>query len=1475
MIECKAREEKKAWALIDAGYDSSITGDAYTSIFFQNANNSVRVTDAFMKAVADDDPWETLSVTGEQRVVKTYQARDLMRRIAEAAHVCGDPGMQFDTTVNEWHTCPRTDRIRASNPCFVGETEVLTSEGRIRIKRLAEMSAAGKNLPLAITHDPEGRTPVLRRIKRAWESKTTSTLVEVQTDKGITVRCTPEHKFYLHDGRGIAASDLEPGQSLRKIGLHRHSTGRMSISCAGGSELLARWLWSQQHGAISEGHHIHHRNEIIDDDRLSNLESLPALEHWSEHSTGARNVKFLGTPVETLLAVWKAIEAARPGWPVTVARWNLFVKRQGLKGQVPLSNPRRGIRGMTWAKFTSWIAEIRQEMPEVKPLQTDGSPYETAVGASPEQLLAVWEELQKKNPVTWGRWNYHVKTRGLSGKIPQFGKSGWAAFAQRMEEGISLANDRVASIRKITVKPVPVFDLEVEGVHRFAVSSEDALHGLVVSNCSEYMFLDDSACNLASINLMKFEDPEHGFDTEAFTAAVRTIITAQEIMVGNASYPTPAIERNSHDYRPLGLGYCNLGAFLMSQALPYDSDDGRTAAGAITALMTGAAYEQSAIIARDAGGPFHGFERNREPFLKVMKKHAGAVRLIESGSHKPSERIAAAATRAWQAAIGIGSEHGFRNAQATVLAPTGCLVGSTLVSTSKGLVRLSTLGDPSGDQWQDTDFMVDAGDGPRRATKFFANGRKPIHRIVTKSGYTLRGTPDHKVKIVSSEGEWVWRTLADVHPDDQLPLRLGMAMDRPNEVDLPPSPTDLHHNVTKEFTTPRSMTPELAEFAGFFMGNGSLHTKGLRLAVYGLDTDVINHLTKLAKTLFGLTARPEECGSYVSLNLNSVPLTAWWASCAFDKISTKPGKGKCPRLPDAVLASNNISVYTGFIRGLYEADGTSASGYPSWSSARLSFAEDVQTLLLALGYPSRRRQYESGLGSTIQEVRLLNTAYAERFMAEIGFIGARKTAAVEAVERAGQTPRQDRIPLPRRLVDQLTSPGEETGIRKMLLHGLRKKGSVPRPTLTELRRLSDPLVPGTKELDSLLGFFYEKVVLSVPAGEAETFDLSVPENVTYVANGFVSHNTIGFMMDCDTTGVEPDIALVKYKKLVNQGLMKIVNQTVPKALKRLCYDEKTARAILEHIETGGTIENAPGFAEEDLDIFDCAFKPQNGERSIAPSGHIRMIGAVQPFISGAISKTINMPTDTTVDEIERTYIDAWRQGAKSVSIYRDGSKRSQPLTTGEDEEKTGTEEHPKPSRRRLADERRSITHKFEVGGHEGYVTVGIYKDGTPGEIFIVMAKEGSTISGFADAFAQAISYALQYGVPLEMLVNKFCHQRFEPAGMTRNPKIRMAKSIVDYIVRWMATKFLDEDAQRAIGINLPEKPTTDDGPAGAAPTGTPESAPGETAHPMAMIAAHLLPNDQDAPPCPACGSIMLRNGTCYACPNCGTTSGCS
>jgi len=676
-INCKVEEEKKAWALIDAGYDGSFTGQAYGSVFFQNSNNSVRVTDDFMRAVLDDSTWDTKAVTNGD-VVDTYRARDLMRNIAEGTHVCGDPGMQFDTTINEWHTCPETDRIHGSNPC------------------------------------------------------------------------------------------------------------------------------------------------------------------------------------------------------------------------------------------------------------------------------------------------------------------------------------------------------------------------------SEYMFLNDSACNLASINLMKFVKADGEFDTVGYKACIRTLITAQEIIVDNASYPSAPIEKNSHAYRPLGLGYANLGALLMSRGLPYDSDTGRDYAAALTALMTGEAYAQSARIARDHGGPFSGYEKNREPFLRVMRKHRDSMRDVNA-RNVPTDLYAAAKT-SWDDAVELGEQHGYRNAQATVLAPTG---------------------------------------------------------------------------------------------------------------------------------------------------------------------------------------------------------------------------------------------------------------------------------------------------------------------------------------------------------------------------------------------------------------------------------------------------TIGFMMDCDTTGVEPDIALVKYKKLVGGGMMKIVNQTVPMALRKLGYTQPQVDAIIDYIDQNETIEGAPGLKDAHLAVFDCAFKAAKGQRSIQYMGHIKMMGATQPFISGAISKTVNVPKDATVEDIEQAYIQSWKIGAKAISIYRDGSKRTQPLNTsksspGDTVAQAAQSLVNQPIRRKLPDERHAITHKFDIQGHEGYITVGLFEDGQPGEIFLVMAKEGSTISGFADAFAQAISYALQYGVPLASLVDKFSHVRFEPSGMTRNPEIRFAKSIVDYIFRWLASKFLSPEAQFHAGVNgrdLDEIKATATAPAPSveAPAATaPSAAAASTATPFSTIQ-----NQEDAPPCSTCGSIMIRSGACYKCVNCGNTSGCA
>jgi ribonucleoside-diphosphate reductase alpha chain len=656
-IWCKAKEEKKAYTLVEAGYDASLDGEAYGSVFFQNANNSVRATDDFMEAVTRDGEWWTKSVATGQPV-KRYKARDLMRQIAEATHQCGDPGMQFDTTVNRWHPCRNTARINASNPC------------------------------------------------------------------------------------------------------------------------------------------------------------------------------------------------------------------------------------------------------------------------------------------------------------------------------------------------------------------------------SEYMFLDDSACNLSSLNLMKFVGPDGQFNVESFRHAVDTMTVAQEIIVDNASYPTCRIAENSHAFRPLGLGYANLGATLMALGIPYDSEQGREYAAAVTAVMCGQAYLTSARIA-EAVGAFDGYAANEQPFLEVIRMHRDAAGRINR--ERLPAGLFAGAQQCWSEALDAGRRHGFRNAQVTVIAPTG---------------------------------------------------------------------------------------------------------------------------------------------------------------------------------------------------------------------------------------------------------------------------------------------------------------------------------------------------------------------------------------------------------------------------------------------------TIGFMMDCDTTGIEPDLALIKYKKLVGGGVIKIVNNTVPQALIRLGYTAKQAEDIVGHIDSTGTIEGAPHLKPEHLPVFDCSFRPQNGTRSIHYMGHVRMMAAVQPFISGAISKTINMPEESTAEDIMNAYLESWRLGLKAVAIYRDNSKRVQPLSSGSGKGDQKSAATPaavekvvyRPVRRKLPDERRSITHKFSIGGHEGYITVGMYDDGTPGEIFITMAKEGSTISGLMDAVATAVSFNLQYGVPLKFLVDKFAHVRFEPSGWTGNQQIPYAKSIMDYIFRWLGAKFLGpEYAVTEAGETTTLRPT----------------------EPSPQQELPFAPVTTDAPLCAECGSIMTRNGSCYKCGNCGGTSGCS
>ena len=421
--------------------------------------------------------------------------------------------------------------------------------------------------------------------------------------------------------------------------------------------------------------------------------------------------------------------------------------------------------------------------------------------------------------------------------------------------------------------------------------------------------------------------------------------------------------------------------------------------------------------------------------------------------------------------------------------------------------------------------------------------------------------------------------------------------------------------------------------------------------------------------------------------------------------------------------------------------------------------------------------------------------------------------------------------------------------------------------------------------------------------------------------------TIAFLMDCDTTGIEPDIALVKYKLLAGGGTLKIVNRGVPDALRRLGYGEAENTNIIAHITKYDTIEDIEengavvksGLKPGHLPVFDCAFKPARGKRSIGYLAHLKMMSAAQPFISGAISKTVNMPHECTVAEIRDTYVQAWKMGLKCVAIYRDGSKRSQPLNTSktneggdksavasaetapliarikelEDEVEGLEDEVGKPLRRRLPDTRTAVTHKFDIAGHEGYLTVGLFDDGQPGELFITMAKEGSTIGGLMDSIGTLTSLAWQYGVPLDALVRKFAHQRFEPSGFTKNPEIRNASSITDYVFRWLALQFvpgyreqlkatrtqpelampgLAEELKKTVNRPVPELlPIAEENTDIVAI----KPGPGRKLARQAAALTQMITNQQDAPSCPNCGQITVRNGACYKCLNCGESLGCS
>jgi ribonucleoside-diphosphate reductase alpha chain len=1554
-IQTKAREEDKIRALRDAGFDMDLGGQDIVSVQYQNANNSVRVSDEFMRAVQDNGKFDLRArLTGE--AIETVEAKGLFRKLAQAAWECADPGIQYDDTINDWHTNPESGRITASNPCFPADQRVVTDKGLIRIGDLVQRAANEEQFAVytndvTAENDPQDR--VIATVPTRYMITGRNEIIELRFSDGSRIRCTPGHRIWTANRGWVHAEELtEDDKVVRSLQYApRAMASRYLPAKALDAALRSRSQKLLELPGKWTPEFAHYLGWLTGDGCIQAGKPIPVTVYGS-----AEDQEFVLPRHHELLSKITRFESKPSAQPngalqlrVTRAAFGRFLHALGVaEGRaadkvVPdavFEAPEDAVVAFLRGLFDADGCVVSQE--------SNGTRY-VGLGSRSEELLIGVQELlasfgvasriyktsdQKREPFQYTRKDGSEVSYGSEGPSYDLRVTAEGIREFQRHIGFSLPSKQAKLDQIVAEKELYKVNRAVTVVSRKALGyqvtynlTEPRNHsyvvgGTVVANCSEYLSLDNSSCNLASINLLKFLRADDTFDTEKFAQVSELIITAMDISITFADFPTEKIRDVTRDYRQLGIGYANLGALLMATGHAYDSEGGRAIAAAITSLMTASAYKRSAELA-GVVGPYVGYEKNAAAHNRVIRKHAAA-----SDQVRPvgtiERTILDLANKSWQQCEKLGEENGYRNAQASLLAPTGCLTPDTLVTTDRGLVRLGELGDMYGDRWQDLDLRVSTDEGPRQATKFFVNGEEPTRRIVTKAGYTIQGTLAHRVKVVNpATMTWEWKRLADIASGDLLPMQMRTLVGEPRRVPLPVL-DQAYYAGDRHTRVPDVVTPGLAEIVGYFMGDGSLHAKGIRLCVADTDLDVVAHLSVLAKELFGIEPVVTQQQGYQEFTLQSVRLARWWQAAGFAKNlpdKAHSGKGWVPRVPSAILEANDPEVYSAFIRGLFEADGTVLDGVPSFTTAHESFAAEVRTVLLTKGLATTTRTTQSGWGGPIYQVRLRNVDHALNFAEIIGFIGQRKHGLIVEVEPA-LSAKKDQVFLPREVWDELVPKSHPA--YGAIVQAVRKAGGgVARMLATRI--FEETL---DSRLAYALDYLFERVEANEDGGLQLTYDLSVPDNVTYVANGMVSHNTIGFMMDCDTTGIEPDLALVKFKKLVGGGSMQIVNQTVPRALKNLGYQGERIEAITEYIAEHGHVVNAPGLRPEHYEVFDCAM----GERSIGPMGHVRMMASVQPFLSGSISKTVNMPESATVEEVEQIYFEGWKLGLKALAIYRDNCKVGQPLSIAKRQEKAepapvqGTvvpvaapvaPHEQRPVRKRLPKQRSATVTRFDVAGAKGYITASTYPDDGVGEIFLKLGKQGSTLAGVMDAFSIAISVGLQYGIPLEAYVAKFTNLRFEPAGMTDDPDIRIATSVMDYIFRRLALDHLPYDQRADLGILSAaeraaqlagedpaalseevdpvelrqsagvEMPHADRPAAPAAPVQTtPVQAPslpapsaGARANGGPHSTAELIEFQQgrtaDAPLCLTCGTKMRPAGSCYVCEGCGSTSGCS
>ena len=1044
--------------------------------------------------------------------------------------------------------------------------------------------------------------------------------------------------------------------------------------------------------------------------------------------------------------------------------------------------------------------------------------------------------------------------------------------------------------------------LFLDTMNRWNTCSND---GLISSTnpCAEFVFLDDTSCNLASINLLKFFSKVDGkivFDYELFVDVIKTVITAQDITVDAAVYPTDEIAVNSHKYRPLGLGYTNLGALLMTLGMSYDSNEGRALASSITALMTGVAYLQSGALA-DKLGAFERFDHNKEPFYKVLNMHQDHIRNTRLTNH-----LNKYVYETWDTINQRQEEFkDFRNAQVTLLAPTGCIVSESMILSDRGILEIGSLLPkeiqltegviPEDLKWIDHNINILQEDCVQNSNKFYYNGYQDTIKILTDDGYEIEGTPIHKVRILDSNGNYIWKELQKIEERDQLCIKIGgheLLLENKEYLKLKISKNHICKN--KE-NIDSLLKEDLAYLLGYYMGNGNLHKDGLRLIVGDNHTDIIKLLEICSKNAFdiGITTSFNGTGACKTFCINNLNILDFFKINNFEKDKGNNGEGAASAfIPKQILESRS-SVLCAFLKGLFDSDGTinNPNGCPiiEYSSVSKKLIKQMQTCLTYLGIMTSIDEIIPKSGFTedrrnIWRLRVKSGYYVKVYKDKIGFLSEKKNAKLDFVLKNvrgatiyGKEIWNDfRKYLPKGLGHKITTNFNARVTQEMGSLFWAQKMIKQYPSLTE----------------SKLGKFIElelnvSRIKTITKTKNQTFDISVPNNNTYIVNNIVSHNTISFLMGAQTTGVEPEFSHVKYKRLSNSdgSTIKCTSEVVSKSLANLGYTKEEIEEIECFITDNKPLKDCACLVEEDRSIFDIS-NSQYPEQMISANGHIKMMAAVQPFISGAISKTINLPSDCSVEDIFKCYLECWKLGLKGVTVYRDGSKSYQPLSTSDKEEvdediddltigdlkkdkdsaKVIRQMYAMLAEQKLPPERPAVIHKFSIGGLKGYLTCGLYADdGGLGEIFINMSKEGSTLSGLLDCLATITSISLQRGVPLKDIVEKMIWQTFEPAGITNNPEIRIATSIVDYIFKYIGINYLNKEDLLELGLVKKEETVTNSFESNQ-----------EKEEAIESNIRRSLNNSfgGSGKMCSRCGGMTIRKGMCDVCLNCGENGSC-